>query len=512
MDRRVSERAFVAGLLAIATVLRVLHLGYQSIWVDEAMTLDAVTPKDGYSIWHLLLHNIHGPLHAFVVYLFRLVADTDAWVRMPSVVAGVAGVGVFYAWTSRWLGRRVARTSALLLAIHPLHIHYSQEVRNYAFVVLFGVLACYAFERWTARTGGGGRRWPAAYALSMAAALLSNFSAAFLFAAHTAIVFLRRGLRWSVAWRWVAITLTVLVLVSPWVYRVYTFIDVGKLVTPVMPGEIETSERLRGTTTVTWAALPYTFYTYSIGFTLGPSLRELHDDLSVRDVVARHWPAVGWVAALFGTLALLGLARSRARGELALYVAFPIVLTLLLNWQNAKAFNARYVLVGLPAYLCLVATAAVSPSRRPRVVVLLACALTMMASLANYYFNGRYAKEDVKRATRYVEKRIEAIDSDGCVFAPTIFRVVERYRRGEWPIYNIYNRETMARSRVDAQLAPLFAACNSVWYLRARPWVDDPDGYLTGELRARYTVVEQAQFDGLRVIHFVRDESRAEPE
>ena len=76
-SERRNEVRFVAALLVVAAALRFLYLGYQSIWVDEMLTIGASTPKDGYSIWHLLRHNIHGPLHSFVVFLFRLVSDGD---------------------------------------------------------------------------------------------------------------------------------------------------------------------------------------------------------------------------------------------------------------------------------------------------------------------------------------------------------------------------------------------------------------------------------------------------
>jgi hypothetical protein len=43
--------------------------------------------------------------------------------------------------------------------------------------------------------------------------------------------------------------------------------------------------------------------------------------------------------------------------------------------------------------------------------------------------------------------------------------------------------------------------------MRARPWVDDYDGYVSAELHSRYNVVEETQFDGLTVFHFVRSET-----
>ena len=45
-------------------------------------------------------------------------------------------------------------------------------------------------------------------------------------------------------------------------------------------------------------------------------------------------------------------------------------------------------------------------------------------SIGNYYFNGAYAKENVKDAVRYLENEIE---KDECIFAPTVKEVVEHY-------------------------------------------------------------------------------------
>lgn len=500
-----SQAPFVAALLALAAVLRFFWLGHQSIWVDEALTLIVSTPKPGYPLWTLISHNIHGPLHALVVYLVQLIHGGDAWLRMPSAVAGVAAVGVFYAWAQRWFDRPTARLAALLLALDPLHVRYSQEVRNYAFVVLFGLLACYAFDRFSDRPT---RRAGVAYVLAMAAAVLSNFIAAFLFAAHTAIYFVRHGFHGTVWKRWVSVGVLVLVLVSPWVYRVYTYIDVSELVTPVTPGQLDNSERLRGETTVSPSAVPYTFYTFAAGFSLGPSLRELHEDATMRGVLSHHWPVVAWVSVLFGGLFIWGLSRYRNRGrlwfELCVYLVFPLLFTLILTWQNAKAFNPRYVLLALPAWLCFVAAGARALPRMLSVAATAACALTMLVSLTHYYFDGNYARDDVRSAVRYVEKQMDRDRSDECVLAPTVDEVVRHYRTGNYEVHVVFQRQWLARDRVDAQLASLFAACNSLWYIRARPWVDDWNNYVIDTLESRYRVSEQVQFDGVKVIHLVR--------
>ena len=94
-------------------------------------------PKDGLNIWSYLKYNIHGPLHSFVVYLFQLISLNDGWLRIPSALAGAGAVVYFYLWVRLWIGRNTAPIGAVLLALHPLHIHYSQELRNYSFLLFF---------------------------------------------------------------------------------------------------------------------------------------------------------------------------------------------------------------------------------------------------------------------------------------------------------------------------------------------------------------------------------------
>jgi len=494
------ERAFIVALVVVSLLLRVYRIGDQSLWVDELLTLDVSSPKEGLHIWSYLKFNIHGPLHSLVVYLFQLVSTNDAWLRLPSALAGVGAVLYFYFWIRSWLGHRVAQFAAVILALHPLHLYYSQELRNYSIFLFFAMAGCFYFERMI-RDGKTVDR--AGYAAAITFAALSNFTAAYLFIAQTAIFFLRKGISRRSLARWAAISLVILALLSPWVYRIYTFIDVSDLVTPVMPGQLDNTERLRGETTIAPEVLPYAFYTYSVGFSLGPSTRELHHDSSLGYVFRKYSPFIAWVAVLFGGVFLFGVWRvirgAAPSRDLFLYLLVPLVLTLLLNWQNAKAFNVRYVLVGLPAYICFLAIGVDSVNRRRRLALMVAVLITLLAACGNYYFNPKYAREDVKGAVRYVEARIARGE---CIVAPTVTGVVDHYYGGVEEIHSVFNRPERPRVIVDRQLQEVFAWCNSVWYVRARPWVNDPDGYVLSRISGHYGEMQVVEFEGVELYHF----------
>jgi len=495
-----AERRLIAGLVLVAAILRLFRLGSQSLWVDEMLTLTVATPKPGFPLGQLLLHNIHGPLHTFVVALMRTVSENEAWLRLPSALAGVCSVALLYLWVRPRLGPRVATWSALLLAVNPLHIHYSQELRNYAFAVCFVLASCVLLDRLCARWSAGRA---VAFSACVAAAVLSNFSTCFAFVVQ-AVVFARASTsRGRAVLRWAAVTGMVVLITSPWIYRVTTYVDFGKLATPVQPGALDPAERLRGDTTFRWESVPYAFYAYSVGFALGPTLSEMHGDLHA--TMAQHRAAIAWVALLFGSLGIVGLVAVRRpprgsgwRGvELVLYIAVPLVATLLLNWQNAKAFNVRYVLIGLPMYLTLVGAGIHAGGRERRTLSALFVMGTCAAALYHYYADPSRQKEDIRDATRAIEARLQPGE---CIFAPTVWQIVAHYQTTPAPLHYIYREPAGVMER---QLQDLYASCPSFWYLRARHWVDDADGRVLSAIDSRYRRDGEMNFPGVTAIHFV---------
>ena len=494
------DRWCIWAVAALAALVRLYRLGGQSLWIDEIFTFAVSSPKAGLTIWDYLIFNIHGPFHSFIVYLFQLVSREEAWLRLPSAAAGVGAVCFFYLWIKDWLGRNPARIAALILALHPLHIHYSQELRNYSFLFFFGVAASYFFHRYLA---GSRRRDGVLFVFATALGALSNFTAAFFFAAHTVIFFVRRGISVKSVLRWAVIGLAVLVLISPWVYRIYKVIDVTALVTPVKPGEITTHERLRGETTVTFSAVPFTAYTFSVGFSFGPSLRDLHLAPSISETLKHHALAVAWTGLLFGFLLISGLRnllRDKTRLlELLIYLITPLLFTFLLCWQNAKAYNVRYVFFALAPFIPLVAVGLEAGPKRLKLLLAGAVLVTLLISLQNYYFDGRYAKDDVRSAAACLDDR--ALPGE-CILVPTVKEVFQFYYHRDNPVFDLWAPRGTSKQTVEKRLASLFARCDSFWYLRAREWVDDPDGHVLAILSESGYLDQTIEFNGVTLTHY----------
>jgi mannosyltransferase len=140
------QRAAVAGLTVLATVLRFYHLGHQGFWFDEANTALLVKFSPGKMLGLIPQTESTPPLYYCVAWVWsRVFGDGEAGLRSLSAVAGVLTVPIAYAAAAQLIDRRAGLITCALTACNPLLIWYSQEARSYALLVLFTAAALLAF-------------------------------------------------------------------------------------------------------------------------------------------------------------------------------------------------------------------------------------------------------------------------------------------------------------------------------------------------------------------------------
>ena len=116
-----------------AFALRLLHLGEQSFWWDEALSmLLALAP----SIEWRPADAGHPPLYDYAVLKpwLALVGPSEFAARALSVVFGVLAVALAYQLGRRMFGPATGLLGAFLVAVSPIQWWYSQEVRMYTLV------------------------------------------------------------------------------------------------------------------------------------------------------------------------------------------------------------------------------------------------------------------------------------------------------------------------------------------------------------------------------------------
>jgi uncharacterized membrane protein len=472
-----------------ALVLRLFHLGEQSLWVDEVVTWHNAGIGVDLTLKHIF-QNDHGPLLQFLLHNMTMyLGDSEVVLRLPSVVAGVALVPVMAGLARAILGPRAVVPIAWVCALSPFLVWYGQEARNYSFAILFATMAAWAAVRWR---DGGGKGWGVLFVLACWMGLLSNLSVALVLPVLFLYVALPHGGTRGRPLAAAVALLSLVVLESPWIAEYAQRMAWERLVPAraALPGE----EPLRGETTFSIGGYPFTASCFSVGYSLGPSLRELHFG-SPWQVALSHWPVLVPAVFLFGLLALRGIAAlSRSPYRLVFVlglIVVPILGVTYASVQNFKVFNPRYVSAGIAGfYLILVAGWL---ALRPRVRVLAAVGILLLwgVSLWNHYFVPEYGKEDFRSATFWLSQQISPGDQ---LIASANYAPLNYYWREREPSYEHYwIGYTRDPELMISKFTQMEDSTRVTWVVISRSFFHDPDGRLDS-----YLLEER----GARVDHF----------
>ena len=476
----------------MAAVLRLFRLGHQSLWIDEMETWWAADVGHPLALRDLL-DNVHGPLYCAAVHLSTRLAGDHEWsMRLPSAIAGVLAVPAFAALARRWLGARAVAPAAWLAAGSPFLVWYAQEARNYAWLVLFVCLSTTALLELQRRCDAGG---VLRYVGSAAAGLLSNLSFVLALPFHLRLG-LASGPTRAARLRAAAIVAAAMALVAlPWVPIVSRIWDWRRLVAPATAAETP----LRGATTFHVAGVPFAFHVFAMGYTAGPSLRELHADPSLR-TLARHAPELAASAAVFAALAALGLAalaRRRRLWDLGVWIVAPTLVVSYLAARNFKVFNPRYLAIGLPGVLLVFAAAFADAGRRTRLALGVAVAALWAVSLFHLEFDPAYQREDYRGALAAVRAGFAPGEQVLAVGSPD---PVEYYARG-LPVSRWWLGLVDRPARMQETLDAAFARARGTWVVLSRSEDLDPNGRLARWLDARVPPAGRVARPGVRVWH-----------
>lgn len=482
-------------LVFLAFLLRFYRIGHQSLWVDELLTLQAAE-IGGEMTARTFFGNVQGPLHALLVHLVGRLSLSEAALRSVSAVASASTVPVLYLLGAELAGRRSGLIAAALGTLSPFSVWYGQEVRNYALLVFFAAVSTLLLAR---LVSGRSRSW-SGYVASAVLAGYCNLAALFLLLAHGICAAARAVGDRRFARRWVVASVVIIALLAPVAWGLAKWAredDVGGRV--ALAPAAERGELLRGETTFTPLAVPYTLYSLVYGYSLGPTPVELHTRPPLDAFLERWWlvaPA-GVVAGLAALLGLRALADDRRALGLTLAVTLiPLAGACVLALANVKPFNPRYVSVALPALLVLCGAGVGLLRRSPAAIVGGLMAIFSLVALGNYYGRPDYWREDVRGAAKHVEANEEPGD---VVLIPVIRDVFEFYYRGSAPRFLLYPGQASSDAEVATRIEDGVRGHERLWFVEARPWRTDPEGRIPAFLNERYRLVEELRLPGAKV-------------
>jgi 4-amino-4-deoxy-L-arabinose transferase-like glycosyltransferase len=134
--------AALAALTALAAALRFHELDGHPLWLDESATYLCIV--------HLAERGPDSPhfvqatnlLYYTLLWLWTAVFGVDAVaLRSFSALVGTACVPLAARLATRIAGRGAGLACAVVVALHPLHVHYSREARSYALWTLLLLVA-----------------------------------------------------------------------------------------------------------------------------------------------------------------------------------------------------------------------------------------------------------------------------------------------------------------------------------------------------------------------------------
>lgn len=376
----------LGAILALAAVLRGLRLDGSSLWSDEGNSW-AMLSRGYAAIAAAAAQDIHPPGYYWLLKAWCLGAGDDAWgMRSLSALCGLALVWVVYRIGYRW-GSRIAVTAALLAAVNPFLVYYSQEARMYSLLALEGGLLFWAALQLVDRDPTvqwplGGR--PALlFGLSAAAGLWTHYSFPVVLAAANLFLLIvlwrrssRAGRRPVVIAALLRLNLPAVLIFSPWLPTAWRAVTHW----PAGGGRLPATEALKlvGRTFAfgPFGPSPLALLDSSLGLVAGPGL------WTVRMVLA--------LALLLPLLGLWSLRRSAGGGAPVLWLGAPLGLMFGLGLFG-DAFQ-KFLLVAAPAWcLAFASGVAALAGARTRSALLgvgllaLGGLLPAAAALAGYY-------------------------------------------------------------------------------------------------------------------------------
>jgi len=171
----------VAGLVLVALAVRIPGLD-SSLFGDELFTYDTAAVGSLHDLIHAVRTTEVSPPAFFVVaWLGRRVGSDQFWLRLPSLVCGVATIPLVFAVGRRLVGSWAALVGAGLATLSPFLVWYSNEARAYALLAFLVVASTWALL-WALERGGFWR-W-ALLTVLVAAALLTHYTALFVVVAQ----------------------------------------------------------------------------------------------------------------------------------------------------------------------------------------------------------------------------------------------------------------------------------------------------------------------------------------
>ena len=399
-------------ILVAALILRLWNLN-QSLWLDEAA--QAIESSQTIPvIWGHMQADFHPPLFNLLLHFWQSLGTSEWTMRVLPLLFGLGSIMVIYFLTKELFGKKVAQIAALLLAINPFHIYYSQELRSYIIDSFFAVLATYFF--W--RSLHDSRKWWLGFCLSMAAFFYTSYFAVFLLLAFGLFLLSQKDYRFAIR-NFLIAAVVAGMLFLPWVPQIPLQLQISQGFAADLPGWKD------AVASPVYKVIPLTLVKFIIGqIDFRPILQYILISAGLLALygwvifVGRDFKSKAWVFIL--SLFTLGLV-------------LPVIFSIFLQIASPK----RLILT-LPLLIILLSFGIDKLKGKIYAAFLIVFVLMNLIFLTIYQTNPIFQREDWRSAVRDVEEKSDSMTAVVFKFSAP-FAPYTWYSHKGLPVYGISN-------------------------------------------------------------------------
>lgn len=437
-------------IFLLAFVLRLININ-QSFWLDEAISAVAAKNYSFYDIVFVFLKgDNHPPLFYLLLRLWGLIFGfSDIALRMLPIICGTLTVVASYFFFKKISQNNywITMVGTFLLAISPLHIYYSQEVRMYPVITLLAVLLMYFFSF---LISGKTKSWQwIVFSLLLIWFVGTDYVSLFMLPVLGLLGILERlGKKW-----WLKFGLSFLPLAI-----------LGLLWLPVLSAQMETAKQqlvnLPGWRALAGGATFKEAVVLWMKFILGRITIDPH---------IFYYALVGMFS--LPILAVLFFAGKKYKQNIFLwsYLLVPLIVSYLVSFF-IPAFNYFRMIYVLPAFYILIAIGVYQVKNKPlQKIVLSLLILGCIIGNGFYFFNQRNQREQWKQAVSYIETN-GSNDSLAIFEFPEPFAPFQWYSTGKIPGYGaldgLTSHQELTNQKINTQLSNFNGTIFYFSYLR----------------------------------------------
>ncbi len=487
------EIYLILALLVFASLLRLYRVEHQSFWTDEIITIKASKQSVSQLIFHPIITNNVPPLYFLMTHILLTLdhRNDELVLRFPSGLFGVLSIALFYLVVRKLLGKRIGFVAAMLMAISPFHIWYSQEARPYALLLFLSLLSIWLLQSLISKPQN---HW-----------LQAGFtgSAALTCYCHTiAIAFIGA----------LFIFVLIFYLKSNWKYWLKIFAAIFGLLIPAILYLLLNPPASGGDphrTTKILSSLAYTIWTFSTGFSLGPSLSEWHVPDKMK-ILQPHLHFILPIMVLVSILFMLGIIRLYKQDKQAFWFTTlvflcPFLFSILGSLISpVHPFNVRYSILSFPAFIIPIAFG-VMAIKNFKIRSTAFCGIIFIGglSLNNYYFNPKYHREDNRSAGQFLRTHAMHHDLVMCSAGYTAANL-KYYCNREDINFIAYppKYQFVDPARIKFDFEQIINERDRFWLFLSRTFHSDPKGDILKYCTENYNIQESYESTGVKLICF----------